>query len=264
MAKIKENINSDINIIGSIPDYSFINEVIRYVAENFQTQDIVEQIINKNIFDIRTEKSRKRFLAGIISAFVNFKNESHRELVLSLFITEGFEKLKKQALFFQFAVNNKLFFLISKNILIKRYFEGRNSIKKEEISSYLFHLRESDLTIQSWTEETIETVASKYLTFLKKINFLTGSQTKEFIYLSPDMPTFIFFLYLIKAVEPDTTNILESKYLDFIFISNDAVADNLRKISLAEFFETTYFGNDIRIDLKYKFKDVINAISQRY
>ena len=80
--------NTDINIIGSIPDYNIVSKAI---ALHSQTKDALEDcIIKNNEFDFRTEKSRKRFVAALYSAFINFKNEHHKELIEKILMSSLF------------------------------------------------------------------------------------------------------------------------------------------------------------------------------
>jgi hypothetical protein len=47
-------INTSINVIGSIPDYQFIYDVLRQLSLNASKDDIYESVINRNIYNIRT------------------------------------------------------------------------------------------------------------------------------------------------------------------------------------------------------------------
>ena len=61
--------NTDINIIGSIPDYNLIYRALPLLISD--PTELEKILVNDNEFDFRTEKSRKRFLSALKSAFVN-------------------------------------------------------------------------------------------------------------------------------------------------------------------------------------------------
>jgi len=63
-----ETINSDINIIGGIPDFSLIEAALEYFAKGKDQLDLKELVVTNNAFDFRTESARKRFLAAVRGA----------------------------------------------------------------------------------------------------------------------------------------------------------------------------------------------------
>ncbi len=262
VARMNE-INTNINIIGGIPDYDIIYDVLRLMAEKVSTEDIYQSVIINNKYGIRTEGSRDRFLSVIKSAFWQFKNGDHEMLIRSLFKSDSFEKTKNFALFWMMGINNILFENITKQVFAKFYFSGRVQIRNDDIIAYLRHERETSAVIRKWSDTTINTVASKYLTFLKKIGFLKGRQKKAFKYIQFDNSSLIYFLYLIKAVEPEQPNILKSRYMDFFFIEKSSFISIIKKAVFADFFSIQTTGSDLEINLKYDFGEVTDAISRR-
>ncbi len=260
---MNNSVNSDINIIGGIPDYNIIYEVLHLLAQNVPLGAIHESIVSNNKFGIRTEKARGRFLDVIRSAFWQFNNKEHEILIGSLYKSAGFEKTKRYALFWMLVINNTLFENITKQVFVKAYFSGRVQIKNDEIVAYLRHERETNPVIQKWADTTIETIASKYLTFLKKIDFLKGRQKKEFKYIQVDHNSLIYFLYLIKAVKPNQPDIFKSRYIDFLIIEITSLINTLKKATFAEFFDLQTTGADLKIDLKFDYGEIIDAISSR-
>jgi len=258
-----KKINTNINIIGGIPNYDIIYDVLRLLAENVPTENINELIIVNNKYGIRTEEARARFLRVIKSAFWQFKNSEHETLIRLLFKSEGFEKTKSFTLFWMLGINNTLFESITKQAFFQAYFSGRIQIKNDEIIAYLRHERETNPVIQKWSDTTIKTVASKYLTFLKKIDFLKGRQKKEFKYIQVDNNSLIYFFYLIKAVEPNQPDMFKSRYIDFLFIEKASLLNILKKAVFADFFDIQTTGADLKIDLKFDYGEIVDAISSK-
>ena len=74
---MKDQYDTSIKIIGSIPDYHLI---IRAFEEYFRDPSVLHEIIvNNNEFQFRTEKSRKRFLSVINATIIKFKNKDHED-----------------------------------------------------------------------------------------------------------------------------------------------------------------------------------------
>lgn len=240
--------NTDINIIGSIPDYELILRAIELFSKNSDELEIL--VINDNYFDFRSEKSRKRFLSGIYSAFLSFENEKHREILIEIFQTDPSMKAKQLILFWQFLVTNELFFEITKNVFIKAYFSGRVSLPKDDIVAFIKDLiSKNDELKNAWSQATIETIASKYLTILKKLELLEGSSKKSFKNIQISNEELLIFIYLVKTIEPELSNFLNSKYIDFIFTSKDSLLNRIKQLAKKDLFEMSFSGDQLKIEI---------------
>ena len=256
--------NTDINIIASIPDFNLITDVIGDYAQGKSEDYVYDKIFTQNIYGIRTGKSRDRFLRAIKGVFLEFKTEDHKVVFYSLFKTPGFLQVKKMSLFYQFAINNDLFFDISSNVYLKLYQAGRLTADKAEFVSYLYALRENNTEIGKWSDSTIETIASKYLTFLKKTGFLKGRAKKEFCNITPDDFTIVYVIYLIKSLGSSGSDILNNPFMPFLMLSRTNLTDRIKKISLVDYFTVSTLGYDLKIDLKYKYEEVVDVIAEKY
>ena len=256
--------NTDINIIASIPDFNLITDVIGDYAQGKSKDYVYDKIVTQNIYGIRTGKSRERFLYGIKGVFLKFKTKDHKIVFYSLFKNPGFLQAKKMSLFYQFAINNDLFFDISSNVYLTLYKAGRLTADKAEFVSYLYTLRDKGSEIQNWADSTIEKVASKYLTLLKKIDFLKGRAKKEFCNITPDDFTIVYVIYLIKSLGSSGSDILNNPFMPFLMLSRNNLADRLKKISLVDYFTVSTLGYDLKIDLKYKYEEIVDVIAEKY
>lgn len=255
--------NTSINAISGIPDYQIIMDVIRKFAEGKSKDDVFDLMCNQNIYGIRTAKSRERFFYGIKSVFLKFRSEAHQTLVYRLFQSPELLPLKKMALFFQFAVNNELFYDLSRNVLVKLWQSGRLTVDKAEFSAYLYELKEHHAEMQKWSTSTLETLASKYLTFLKKIDWLKGKVKKEFTRITPDDATLIYIIYLIKALDEPETNLLKHAYTPLLMIGEDALIERVKALSLERFWTVTTLGYDLKVDVSYTYEEIVDVIAQR-
>ena len=79
---------------------------------------------------------------------------------------------RELVLFWQFALNNRLFREISYQVYIKAYMSGRSGLSKDDITAYLkeFVSHNKELKL-NWSENTINTLSTKYLNLMTKLNF---------------------------------------------------------------------------------------------
>jgi hypothetical protein len=240
--------NTDINIIGSIPNYQLILKTLKMYSKN--SDKIEEMIIKNNEFDFRTERSRKRFLSGVESAFLSFKNEEYKKLIKNLFDTKLTSESENMILFWQLLINNKLFFDITKEVFLKEYYSGKVSFSKEYVIAFIKDLIFNNDDLKGkWGESTINTIASKYLTILKKLDLLEGSKIKKFknIYLSDE--SFLIFLQIIKNIESSNINILKSIYINFSFISEENLLFRIKSFAKKGLLNMNFDGKILKIEL---------------
>jgi len=235
--KNKPIYTSDINVIASIPDFNLINDVISAFANEKAEDYINEEIFKQNIYGIRTLKSRERFLSAIKKVFIKFKTEEHQKIFYALFTQNNFVNLKRVALYFQFAFNDQLFYELNTKVYMKLYKAGRLTVPKDEFIAYLYDLRDNKIDIQKWSNSTLDIIASKYLTLLKKLGFLKGRFRKEFCTIDLDDPTIIYMVYLLKSLGNINPDIMKNPYLDILPCSQDNLYKRIKKISLTDYFK---------------------------
>ena len=113
------NYNTDINIIGSIPDFHLIYMALPLLID--KPNELQNILVTNNEFNFRTEKSRKRFLSALNSAFIN-KSNSINELSGSLIdFYKNDESSQAIILFWLFSFNNRLFFELNRDIFLKYF-----------------------------------------------------------------------------------------------------------------------------------------------
>ena len=255
--------NTSINAISGIPNYQIIMDVIGKFAEGKSKDEVFDLMHNQNIYDIRTAKSRERFFYGIMGVFLTFRSEAHQALVYRLFQTPGLLPLKNMTLFMQFAVNNDLFYDLSRNVLVKLYLDGRLTVDKAEFIAYLYELKEQHPEVRKWSTSTLETLASKYLTFLKKIDWLKGRIKKEFTRITPDDATLIYLVYLLKALNEPEPNLLKHPYTPLMMIGEETLIERVKNLSLEGFWTAETLGYDLKVDLSYRYEEIVDAILER-
>ena len=256
--------NTSINVIASIPDINLIIDVISDVANSKSIDDVFDKIYNQNVYGIRTGGSRIRFINGIRAGFLKYQSENHKIIFHSLFRYSQFRQTKRIALYFQLGINDRLFYDLTVDVFLKLFHAGRLTLNKSEFISYLHDSKVKKANYPQWTDSTINTVSYKYLTFLKKLEFLKGRKKKEFTNITFDDPTFIYLVYLINSLDIDSNNFLNNPYVPLLMMSQQTLVDRLKKISLIDYFIVTALGYDLNLELKYDYKEIVDVIAQNY
>ena len=253
------NYNSDINIIGSIPDYHLIYRALPLLIND--KKNLEKLLVVDNEFGFRTEKSRKRFLSVLNSAFVN-KNEKINYLA-ALIIDQLNNDVKSQSLvlFWVFSLNNQLFYELNRDLFLKYYFQGRAQLPKEDVIAYLKDLisRKEELK-EKWSEETIATIASKYLTCLKKLHLLEGTQKKHFCLVHISNELLAVFVHFYNLIENDKGFILKNDFMSFSFISDESRLERFKKIGLKDWIKMNYTGQNLRLEGAFNNNTIIHGI----
>lgn len=255
-ASEQQKYDTTINVIGSIKDSDPIFKTIEtYFDDESKT-------INE--FNLRTEKSRSRVERGVEVAFLQFRNHEHQDLIQSIFASDLTLQTKNVVLFWQFALTNRLFRDISVRVFSKEYISGKTFISKDVIIGYLkdFISQNEELSYK-WSETTTTTLATKYLTFLTKINFVEGVRTKVFkrILMSSDL--LVLFLYILKINEPENLDILSNKMFPLVFIDKSDIQGRLKKLSLKGYFNMDFNGVELNVELTHSYKGICDVLSTR-
>ena len=253
------NYDTSINVIGGLRDISVIYKAIE---SHFNEKDTLNDLISgRNEFNLRTEKSRMRIEKAIEVSFLRFKNQDHSDLIKSIFSGNTHIQEKGLILFWQFALCNRLFYDISTQVFIKAYFSGRTHLSKNDIIAYLkeFLAQNKPLNLK-WSEITINTLATKYLNLMTKLNFLEGARTKSFRHITLSAESLVLFLYFAKLYNPKNNNILTNNMLPLSFLTVDEIRQRLKKLSLKGFFNMNFNGVDLNIELIHSYKGICDAL----
>jgi hypothetical protein len=254
--------NTDINIIGSIPDYHLIYKALPLLLND--PKELENILVTNNEFDFRTEKSRKRFLSALNSAFVS-KNKTTDELASDLMLHfKNDENAQAFLLFWLFSMNNQLFFELNRDVFLKYYFQGRAELPKEAVIAYIKDLiSRVDELKGKWSEITIETIASKYLTILKKLKLLEGNQKKKFTLIRVSDELLTVFIHLIDLLENRKGNFLEDDFLGFTFVSKENILERLKRIGKKDWIKLNYNGVTLQVEPVFNNNNIIDGIFRR-
>ena len=257
-----DSYDTTINVIGGLRDCDII---IKAINSNFSPDDSFEDLVKKrNEFNLRTEKSRDRVGRAIRQGFLQFKGQNHKDLIQCIIESNVSHQDQELILLWQFALNNRLFREISTRVFSKVYFSGRASLSKDDIKAYLkeFLSQNSELGI-SWSEKTINTLSTKYLNLMTKLDFLNAGRTKSFRYIQPSSESIVLFLYFAKLHEPNINDILKSEILPLSLISQYDIRDKLKELSNHGFFNMSDNGINLNIELIHSYEGICHVLYNR-
>jgi len=258
----RHSYDTAINIIGGLKDCSVIFHAF---SAFFDRNDSLNLMMGeRNEFNLRTQRSKSRIELAVVQIFLSFTSPDHESLLQHFFATRAAATDRELVIFWQMALNNRLFREISQNVFARVYFSGRVSINKDDIIAWLkeFLSQNKNLNLK-WSEKTIETLATKYLNLMTKLSLLEGARNKLFKHIRLSAEALVLFLYFARLHQPFENNLLENKFLALCFVSKEDLKDRLKKLSLKGYFNMTFNGTALNIELVHSYKGICDALYNR-
>lgn len=236
------NINSDINILGGLSDWNLIKV---FLSEDMDS--IVEKGGIHTYTSIKTDKSVRRFEKAIKSTLLTCKQPQFEIIIREAIKKSTTDNDTLLLLFWNASSNNELLFHLNEKVFFPALYSGRVSIKSDEIVACLNELKQTEDELKKWSDITVTTTASKYLTLLKKFGLMEGSVNKRIVhpYLSDAM--FILFAYWIAAIS-QKPNLVNSHWLHYCFSEKQAFLDRLLQKKFSKYFNVVYTGDKLSIE----------------
>ncbi len=249
------NINTDINILGSLPDWNLINVYLNEGIGSFKRNGGVHSYTS-----IKTDKSIKRFEKAISSTLIKFCNSDVELLIRDIFSGENITNDSLLLIFWNGSYNNELLNYLNTEIYFPAFYSGRISIKQDEVVACLKDLKERKVKLKKWSDSTLQTTASKYLTFLKKLHLMEGSLKKTIVHPYLNDKMFILFVYWIKAIELKP-NLIESDWLKYSFYERSVFLERLMQKKFTKYYQINYTGDKLKIETTIPYEKIYNAIN---
>lgn len=253
---VEDRYDTDINIIGSIKE---INHIVFLIKVMLFPNFTKEEFIN-NELGARASKSVSRIQNGVESAFLSFRGEEHEAFFTKLLSKDIPQTDIYFILYWQFLVNNLLFREITSELFIKYYFAGRAYLDKDDVLGFIKELKSKNISI-SWSESTLEVIASKYLNLMTKFGFLEKEGKKrvfKYISLSPELQ--VLSLCFATFYPSGDTNSLSNDLVKMSFIPQDDLVYKYKKLSMNGMFNMSFSGNVLKVDFNDSFERVIDVL----
>ena len=248
------NINTDLNILGGLPDWNLINVFLKDSIATLREGGGVNTYTA-----IKTDKSVKRFAKAISGTFIKFCNLNVDSLVRNTLINEQISNDSLLLLFWNASFNNELLNYLNTALYFPAFYSGRISIKPDEVVACLKDLKEREIELKKWSDSTLKITASKYLTLLKKFHLMEGSLNKSIIHPYLNDKMFIFFVYWLTAIE-SKSNVLDSEWLKYSFCERAVFIERSMQKKFAKYFQLNYTGDKLKIETIVPYEKIYNAI----
>ena len=250
------HINSDINVLGSLPDWNLIKV---FISEDMSS--IREKGGLHTYTTIKTNKSVKRFEKAIKATLILNKKRELEEIVRQAIKVSIITEDTLLLLFWNASANNELLFHLNKKVFFPAFYSGRVSIKNDEVVACIKDLKQSESDLQKWSEITITTTASKYLTLLKKFGLMEGSVNKSIVYPHLSDRLFVLFCYWVAAIS-DKLNLVDSPWLSYCFSEKQAFLDRLLQKKFSKYFNVVYTGDKLSIEPIIPYESIYEHITK--
>lgn len=250
------NINSDINVLGSLPDWNLIKV--------FLTEDMYSIKENGGIHTytaIKTDKSVKRFEKAIKATLLRCEKGNLAPILGKAMNINGINADTLMLLFWNSSVNNQLLFYLNEKVFFPAFYSGRISLKNDEVIACIRDLRLTEEDLKKWSDITITTTASKYLTLLKKFGFMEGSINKKMVYPNLSDSTFVLFTYWLVAIS-DKPNLIDSEWLLYGFSEKQAFLNRLLQKKFSKYFNVVYTGDKLSIEPIIPYESIYEYITK--
>jgi Putative inner membrane protein (DUF1819) len=247
-------INSDLNILGSLPDWNLVNV---FLKESIGTLRKVGGLHTYTA--IKTDKSVKRFEKAISATLIKFCNAEVEVLVRNVLDGEKITNDSLLLIFWNASFNNELLNYLNTEIYFLAFYSGRISIKQDEVVACLKDLKERENELKKWSDSTLQTTASKYLTLLKKFHLMEGSFNKTIIHPYLNDKMFILFVYWLTTTE-SKSNLLDSEWLQYSFCERPVFMERLMQKKFAKYFQLNYTGDKLKIETTIPYEKIYDAI----
>lgn len=247
-------INSDLNILGGLPDWNLINVFLKENIDSLRNGTGLQSYTT-----IKTDKSVKRFEKAISSTLIKFRNVEIEVLIRNMLDVEKITNDSLLFLFWNASYNNDLLKYLNTQIYFLAFYSGRISIKQDEVVACLKDLQETEIELKKWSDSTLRVTSSKYLTLLKKFHLMEGALNKTIVHPYLNDKMFILFVYWLKSVE-SKSNLLESEWLKYSFCERSVFMERLMQKKFAKYFQLDYTGDRLKIETILQYEKIYNAI----
>lgn len=248
-------INSDINIIGGLPDFDLIIHFLNEVGNN------LESIDHQKFTWIKTTKAVKEYKRVIKKSLISFANKDVEILVKNILKAEAISPGTLLMLFLNFSYNNELLHYLNMKVYFPAMYNGRLTLKADEVAACMQELKQTEPELQKWSVKTIKLVASKYLTVLKKFGLMEGSAYKTITPVNINDKILMHFVYWLTAIEPKS-NKLKSEWLPYAFSETQLLVDRLLQKKFNQYISLAYTGDNLKIETLIPYKNLYHALNQ--
>lgn len=249
-------INSDINVLGSLPDLNLIS-----IFLNDSIESLNKNGGHRSYTAIKTDKSVQRFEKAITGTLLFFDSKEFECIFRCIVSVESISNDSLFLIFLNASKNNELFRYLNDSVYFSALYSGRVALKSVEVAACLNDLKQTEKDLQKWSDSTIETTASKYLTLLKKFNLMEGSLNKTIAHTYLNDKMFVIFIYWLLSIE-QKPNILESPWLKYCFLEKQSFVDRVMQKKFSKYYHLNFNGDKMKIETIISYQNIYDELAK--
>jgi len=249
-------LNSDINILGGLPDFNLIQHFMSDSIESLNSRGG-----HRSYTAIKTDKSVHRFEKAITDTLLTFKNIKLEHIVRNMVAAESISQDSLFLFFLNASNNNELLNYLNEMVYFPALYSGRVGIKTTEVVACLNDLKHTEKDLLKWSDSTIEVTASKYLTLLKKFHLMDGSINKTITHTYLNDKLFVLFIYWLLTVEPKP-NLMESPWLKYSFSEKRLFLERVMQRTFSKYFNLNFNGDKLTIEPLISYQNIYDELTK--
>lgn len=154
----------------------------RLMEEGLTDAELVDRVLEENLFQFPTEKSTQRMAKACIRRLKNMDDES----LIKAIATEP-QDVAKQICLYAMIMEYRVIREFMVTVIGEKYRVGDNSFGKIELNSFFNRIQEQDDNVASWSDATIKKLKQVMLKLLVDAEYLddTKSTVLNPVWLQP-------------------------------------------------------------------------------
>ena len=128
-----------------------------------------------------------------------------------------------------------------------RALSGRTGVTTEEVLACLKELKQREEALQKWSDSTMTTTASKYLTLMKKLGLVDGGIKKRIMHKNLSDKQFLLFIYWLMQAE-ESTNLSDSIWMKYGFMEKTFFIERCLQNKYRQYININFNGEILRAE----------------
>lgn len=146
----------------------------KLLSEGKSDKEVVNEIINDNLFQYPTEKSIKLIANGCIKRLRALNDD---ELIKA--IAEQPSDVSKQVCLYAMMRRNRLVWEFMISVIGQKYASRDLTLKRSDLNAFFMQLQEQDDNVATWSESTIKKIISVLIKVLVENEYLDNNKSEK-------------------------------------------------------------------------------------
>ena len=146
----------------------------KLMCDGYSDDEVLEQIINGNLFQYPTEKSVKRMARACINRLKNMNDDS----LISAIATQP-QDVSKQICLYAMMKQHRLVFDFMLTVISEKYRQQDYTFGKMDLNVFFLRLQEQDDSVATWSDSTITKLKQILVRILVENEYLDDTKSEH-------------------------------------------------------------------------------------